>query len=199
MIENISEIGIGCIVLGWLLIIIIASVIILKKKMIFYMRVTLWFCIINFTPIPINTSGRLADILIILSIANIMCFLSVIYSRKLTPDSFNEIEYIITCLLTIYSITAAFGNYYYCQGMIQNDDLVFLTCTRQEFLFSDTYFWIIDMCCFHFSLFKYSFQYYFSYTSETIQQIQFMYGIIIFGTIVATLHNRINRKIDNTP
>ena len=104
------------------------------------MRVTLWFCIINFTPIPINTSGRLADILIILSIANIMCFLSVIYSRKLTPDSFNEIEYIITCLLTIYSITAAFGNYYYCQGMIQNDDLVFLTCTRQEFLFSDTYF-----------------------------------------------------------
>lgn len=193
--ESKSEIFVSWYVLCVLIIVIICTILIFLKMAVDECRYVLWICVLFLLLFPVRDEGNLLAILLYITGTNIICFVSIIFSRQLYKEKYTG-SYVAACIWVVVSITVTFGNYYLHQGMVNSTDFIILDSNRQDYFLSDYYYVMYDTCLFYLSLFKYSLRYYFIYSLETIPQIQYYYGIFLSGTIIATLCERMKHKID---
>lgn len=158
-------------------------------------RIALWGCILALLLDPINKKETLAAMLFLITIIFVIIFLSLIYSRKECPSNSYNFDYVTTCLLAIFSITITFGNYYFHQHMLGIDDFIIIE-HKEKALFAEYIYSLYDNILFYFCIFKYSLQFYFDYSSDPVQQAQYIYGLVLTGTLITTLYTRINHTID---
>ena len=85
--------------------------------------------------------------------------------------------------------------YYYQQGIIPEESYIIVDSIESNFFVINYYNSVMDLLYFYISIFFYSMQFYVNYTTDFVQQVQFVFGIIISGLLLSTVFTQISKYL----
>ena len=119
--------------------------------------------------------------LFFLSILAISVFKSI---KNITSVISHNITLFIFFVYLCFITTCIFGNYYYVNEYIKDENLL-----APLIQYSDTIF--RGAIQYYVCIIKYSITFYFNFTDNTIQQLQFIIGSLLSGTIMGSIYSKI--------
>lgn len=152
----------------------------------------LLFCDVCTLWIPILDKQILYCIFFYQIISYIACIVALYYMNKDCPDIF---KYVFTYVAIACIITLTFGMYYYQQGIIPEESYIIVDSIESNFFVINYYNSVMDLLYFYISIFFYSMQFYVNYTTDFVQQVQFVFGIIISGLLLSTVFTQISKYL----